>query len=296
MASRNKNEANKITTLCYQASVAVVKKSMIRSRSIVRSYLLTAGVLICLSPEVALAQQTGLTLDANGSIVLVSKDGRRTALAEQSHCNEISGIPDNRLMVCMVSRGADDQGFRPQFQIEIYHDDGSKFVLEPGGAIRDWHFWNDDQQIAVAFKASDGQVFDALYSTESGNLIERLAEPANLSELPQWAKSRAQINDESVPMDRDSEEMRNKWMDKVFRQIETIQPGMHRRDLETLFRMDGGINPIGGNERYVFKECSMIKIDVTFKTPGATNSPQPENPDAVIESVSKPYLQYPFAD
>ncbi len=241
-------------------------------------------------------EQTGLTLDGNGGIALISKDGHRTLLAEHGHCNEIAGTPDNRLMVCMVSRGLDNRGLQAQFQIEIYHDDGSKFVLEPGGSIRDWHLWNNDQQIAVSFKARDAQVSDALYSLDSGDLVESLAEPADLTQLPQWAKSRTQIDDESVPTDADSQQMRTAWMGKIFRQIETIQPGMHRRDLVALFREDGGINPINHQYRYIFKECSMIKIDVSFKPSDGTRSSQEEDPDDIIESVSRPYLQYPIMD
>lgn len=255
-----------------------------RSGSI--SYLLSAamfGVFALTPGTTAHAQQAGLTLDANGGIVLISKDGHRTILAQHGHCVQSFGTPDNRLMACMVSRGMDNRGFQPAYQIEIYHDDGSKFVLEPGGPIRGWHLWNDDHQIAVSFKASNGQVSDTLYSLDSGDLVESLAEPADLTQLPRWAKSQEQLNDESVPMDADSQQMRILWMDKTLRQIAAIQPGMHRRDLDTLFRMDGGINPIDQQHyRYVFKECLMIKIDVSFKAPDQTSPSSPlqqENPD-----------------
>ena len=129
------------------------------------------------------------------------------------------GTPDHRLMACMVSRGMDNRGFQPAYQIELYHDDGSKFVLEPGGPIRGWHLWNDDHQIAVSFKASNGQVSDTLYSLDSGDLVESLAEPADLTQLPRWAKRQEQLNDESVPMDADSQPMRILWMDKTLRHI-----------------------------------------------------------------------------
>lgn len=258
------------------------------------SALIALAIVVSTAP--LSAQRTGLTLDPNGDIALIWNDGHRTVLARHDHCNEISGTPDNRLMACMVSRGVDDQGYRLGFEIEIYFEDGTKLVLEPGGPIRDWHFWNDHQQIAVSFTSSDGQVSHALYNSQSGNLIETLAAPTDLSKLPQWAKTQTQVDDESVPMDADSQAMRNRWMEKTLREIETIQPGMHRRDLATLFRQDGGINPIGSQERYVLKECSMIKIDVSFKTPDETSPWLQENPDDVIESVSKPYLQYPVMD
>lgn len=253
------------------------------------------GVVVLVTGAAASAQQTGFEFAANGDISLISKNGHRTRLVDHGHCNEVSGTPDGRLFACLVSRGVDDNGYRPQFQIEIYHDDGRKLLVEPGGSIRDWHFWKNDRQVAVSFNASDGHIADALYDVQSGKLVESLEEPADPAQLPPWAKCRLQIDDESVPVDAASQQMRNKWMNKTLRQIGTIQPGMHRRDLATLFRQDGGLSSFGQG-RYVLKECPMIKIDVKFKSPDGKSQLQQESPDDIIDSVSKPYLQWPFAD
>lgn len=256
---------------------------------------LCGAVVLLLLGAAAFAQRSGFEFAANGDISLISEEGHRTRLVDHGHCNEVSATLDGRLFACFVSRGVGDNGFLPQFQIEIYHEDGRKLVLEPGGPIRDWHFSKNDHQVAVSFNASDGRISDALYDVQSGKLIESLVAPADLSQLPQWAKSSLQINDESVPMDAASQEMRNKWIDKTLRQIETIQPSMHRRDLAKLFYHDGGFSSFG-QSRYVFKECPMIKIDVNFKSPEGKNRLQQENPDDIIDSVSRPYLQRPFAD
>jgi hypothetical protein len=58
---------------------------------------------------------------------------------------------------------------------------------------------------------------------------EILAEPSDESLLPQWAKSQAQIQDESVPMNSAVAEERRKWIAKVLREILKIEPGMRRR-------------------------------------------------------------------
>jgi hypothetical protein len=242
------------------------------------------------------AQRSGITFDSNGDITLVSGDGHRTVIARHDHCNGINSTPDGQMLACVVSRGLDDHGFRPQFQVELYHADGRKVVLEPGGSIREWHFWNDSQQIAISFKANDGHVWDALYEAGYGGLVAREEESGDLSQLPQWAKSQSQVSDESVPMDADSQAMRNQWMDKVLREMEAIRPGMHRGDLSALFRQDGGINPIGHQERYVLKECPTIKIDVSFRNPDGSDRLDRESPDDVIDSISKPYLQWAIMD
>jgi len=80
----------------------------------------------------------------------------------------------------------------------------------------------------------------------------------------------------------------------MMRQIATIEPGMRRQDLTAIFRADGGLTSVRGPQRFVRLECLCIKIDVQFHASG--DKPMAESPDDVIETVSKPYLEYPFAD
>ena len=196
-------------------------------------------------------------------------DRRRTCIRIRGsgwhgHCNEGSGNPKNQFFACAVSRGVGDQGYRPVFQIEVYLPDGHKLILEPGGAIREWHLWNDYRQISVSFDTRYAHQAHALYDARTGKLLRQLNDPADPSQLPQWAKSRLQIDNESVPMDQRSQEMRNRWITKALIQIGTIKPGMHRRDLDTLFRMDGGLQFNSDTGRYDLKECPSIKVDVHF--------------------------------
>jgi hypothetical protein len=65
---------------------------------------------------------------------------------------------------------------------------------------------------------------------------------------------------------------------------------MTRRELLTLFREDGGLQSMK-TERYVYKECPIIKVDVTF-----TLIDTREHLKDRIKSISKPYLESPFFD
>ena len=79
------------------------------------------------------------------------------------------------------------------------------------------------------------------------------------------------------------------WLSKSLDSIQAIKVGMTRRDLLTLFREDGALQfmPI----RYVYKECPVIKVDVTF-TVNVTGDQLNDR----IKSLSKPYLESPFFD
>lgn len=234
-------------------------------------------------------------LDDQGNIWATSNDGKRLIMADRDHCLESSEAPDRLSMICLVSRGvADSGGFTPSFQLEIYRVGGQTISLNPGGAIREWRFWNAGKQVAIGFQAQSGERQYALYDSASGILIDLIPEPADITQLPEWARSRAQVDDESVATGPAAAEDHDKWIAKVMRQVGAIKPGMHRRDLAALFHADGGLTFFGGPQRYILKECSLIKIDVQFKM--SSDKSVSENPDDVIESVSKPYLEYPFMD
>ena len=90
------------------------------------------------------------------------------------------------------------------------------------------------------------------------------------------------------PQSRD-DQSHLQWLSKSLDSIQTITVGMTRRELLTLFREDGGLQfmPI----RYVYKECPVIKVDVTF-TVNVTGDQLNDR----IKSISKPYLESPFFD
>ena len=70
------------------------------------------------------------------------------------------------------------------------------------------------------------------------------------------------------------------WLSKSLMFIQTIKVGMTRRDLLTHFTEDGGIQQVG-SERYVYKQCPIIKVDVTFAPSAGDHS------NDRIKSISK---------
>ena len=124
-----------------------------------------------------------------------------------------------------------------------------------------------------------------LFDAVTGKALEKLAEPSNETSLPRWAKSRLQVQIDSVDSSPALSEGRTKWIMKVLWQTSKIRPGMKRSDLLTLYGMAGGFHSQAA-ATFVLKECAYIQMDVRFKA-GSTGSN-----DDIIESVSKPYLDW----
>jgi hypothetical protein len=116
-----------------------------------------------------------------------------------------------------------------------------------------------------------------------------------MKDASQWAKSQAEIQDESVPMSADLTQERIKWIAKVLRQIGKIKSGMLRRDLLKDFTTEGGLSN-RFQRTYVHVECSYIKVNVRFKAISSDRNVMEENADDVIESISQPYLAWGAID
>lgn len=70
------------------------------------------------------------------------------------------------------------------------------------------------------------------------------------------------------------------WIDGTLAAIESIEVGMSHKELDRLFKPEGGFH---GREDYVYiyKECPYIKVNVQF-----TN-------DGKLSRISRPYLERP---
>src|SRR6266852_4151036 len=136
-------------------------------------------------------------LDDQGNIYVSSDQGKLIWMANTKHCSEVSEANDHQTVGCRVMQDQKLGNSAPSLQLEIYRKGGHKESIEPGATILDWHFWKDGEQVA-------------LYYGATARLIEKLAEPSDESLLPQWAKSQAQIQDESVPMNSAVAEERRK--------------------------------------------------------------------------------------
>lgn len=70
------------------------------------------------------------------------------------------------------------------------------------------------------------------------------------------------------------------WIDGTVTAIESIQVGMSHKELDRLFRPEGGFH--GGEDLvYIYKECPYIKVNVQLTK------------DGKISRISRPYLERP---
>ena len=234
-------------------------------------------------------------LDADGNIYVSSHHGKLIWMANTKHCSEVREANDHQTVGCRVMQDQQLGNTAPSLQLEIYRKGGQREIIEPGAPILDWHFWKGGQQVAVSYGQGNGQVAYALYDLATARPIEKLSEPTDERLLPQWAKSGAQIQDESVPMSAELTQERRQWIAKVLRQIGQIRPGMKRRDLLTVFTTEGGIST-RTQRTYVHTECPYIKVNVRFKGVTGESPGLDEDPDDVIESISQPYLAWSVMD
>jgi hypothetical protein len=127
-------------------------------------------------------------LDAQGNVYVSSDKSNLIKMADSGHCLEIEVADDKQTVGCVVRLNSEEP---PQsLQLEIYLRGGQRKMIGPGAPIRDWHFWRGGQQVIVYSGPHDSSGPYALYDTASAHLIEKLAEPSNERQLPQWAKGR----------------------------------------------------------------------------------------------------------
>jgi hypothetical protein len=239
-------------------------------------------------------------LDSQGNIFVSSDQGKLIWMGNDNHCWEMSGASDQQTMGCSVKQdqpqGNSLHNSMSSFQLEIYRKGEHKQIIQPGAAILEWHFWKDGDQVAVYSGPRTGERTYALYDSATGRLIARLAEPADEALLPQWAKNRAQLQDESVLMSTELTQERTKWIAKALRQIGKIEPGMRRKDLLKTFTTEGGLS-FRTQQTYVYIECPYIKMDVHFKAvDGGDEAGTNEHLNDIIESISQPYLAWSVMD
>lgn len=229
-------------------------------------------------------------LDPRGNVYVSSPEGKLIKMASAGHCSETIFASDKQTVACAVMRP--DLSWT---KLEIYLKGGVTKTIEPGGLIREWHFWKDGRQIAVYSGPATSPGTYALYDAASARIVATLPEPPDENLLPQWAKSPAQVADESVPMSPALAQERTMWIAKVLRQIGRIKPGMRRKDLLKLFTTEGGLSS-RLQRRYVLIECPYIKVDVRFKPASNEHDALGENPEDVIETISRPYLEWSVMD
>ncbi|HEY1218858.1 MAG TPA: molybdopterin-dependent oxidoreductase [Bryobacteraceae bacterium] len=102
-----------------------------------------------------------------------------------------------------------------------------------------------------------------------------------------------------------------RWIRENLPELESIQAGMTRKDLLKVFMSEGGLSTRTW-QRYVYRKCIYVKVDVEFAPVGpVTPRPAPvadsrawdrtldslgESPDDRITKISKPYLELSIRD
>jgi len=256
--------------------------------------ILPAGNIHSERPQ---TQQGGTKTDAAGNIYVRSESGEWVKMAEAGHCVMVLGTVSDQMIACAVwdrsSANAEERLWSRR--LEIYRVGGKVTVIDTGEVIGEWHLCNDGQQVAVVWDSQDAQRVHVLYESETGRVLERVVQTSDARLLPQWAKDRGQLDDESVEDSPTLTLERTKWIARTLRQIQTIRPGMTRSDLLKVFTEEGGMSNRFGR-RYVYQGCAYIKVDVRFKSPRSHDDGWEEEPGDVIVSISKPYLEWSIKD
>jgi hypothetical protein len=89
-------------------------------------------------------------------------------------------------------------------------------------------------------------------------------------------------------------------MEQVLKDVSSVQAGMSRAELLRVFTTEGGLST-RDEQRYVYRRCPLIKVMVTFRRPADADddwggAPEEERAGDIIQSISKPFLEYPIMD
>lgn len=78
---------------------------------------------------------------------------------------------------------------------------------------------------------------------------------------------------------------------KIIEDINSIKPEMTRADLLKIFTTEGGLST-RTFQRYIYKACPYIKVDVEFKPVGNEENKLSQNIEDIIIKISKPFLEF----
>lgn len=91
------------------------------------------------------------------------------------------------------------------------------------------------------------------------------------------------------------------WVGHVLTRMQSIKPGMTRRDLKSVFTTEGGIST-GLQRTYVSRDCPYFKVDVEFRAIDRSERDEDgrvtlaENDADIVRKISTPYLQFSVID
>jgi hypothetical protein len=88
----------------------------------------------------------------------------------------------------------------------------------------------------------------------------------------------------------------SKWIASVLKDMQSIGPGMKRADLSTLLAPESGFHVDPYHQTFVYRGSSYVKIDIAFTAADPSRQRASEDPNDVVQSVSRPYLSATVID
>ena len=88
------------------------------------------------------------------------------------------------------------------------------------------------------------------------------------------------------------------WAGDALKRMETIKPGMTRKELLVVFTTEGGISS-ALHRTFVSRDCPYFKVDVEFEAvvrPQGQGGRLVEGSQDRIAKISRPYLQFSIFD
>ena len=94
----------------------------------------------------------------------------------------------------------------------------------------------------------------------------------------------------------EAESEHSKWVAVSLREMQTIKPGMTREDLLKVFREEEGGLSNRSRQRFAYRDCPYIKVDVTFEAVGDPADKLTKSPNDKIARITAPFLEWPIID
>jgi hypothetical protein len=98
-----------------------------------------------------------------------------------------------------------------------------------------------------------------------------------------------------------SAQERNEWVGRVLQRMESVKPGMTRKNLLEVFMTEGGLST-GLQRTYGSRDCPFFKVDVEFEAVGRPSKDADgrvtviQDDRDIIIKISRPYLAWPASD
>jgi hypothetical protein len=94
----------------------------------------------------------------------------------------------------------------------------------------------------------------------------------------------------------EAESEHSEWLARSLREMQKIKPGMTREELLKVFQEEEGGLSNRVQQRYAFRDCPYIKVDVKFEAVRAPDDKLTKSPKDKITSISTPFLEWPIID